>query len=791
MGLVVGQAAHAQPAGPRDVRAQIEASRLDLGQIDAALQRESLDDKRLGDLRARLQPIDDAIAEIVAREQPRADDIKARLDQLGPVPDASKGQQDSPEVAKERMEQQKQWKDADETLRLAKASALRVEQIAQAIAERRRQNFTRQILAQHASIVSPWLWLDVTKSLPADTRALHFLSTQWVETIFQNLDWYEALVLVLLALSAVVLAPRARQWVLSGTLSQAVKDVAEEQPELSRLSKVMLALRMLLLHAVVPALGLRLIYMLLDRFDLLPGRAEAVLEALLTSLAFFAFMNGLSSAVFAPGRQQWRLFAIENDKALEIWRLIRAVTLVVVLGRCVESIHAAIVASLPLTNLTKGLFSVAVALLIARGLRRIFGGPSAAHPETHGGLSDLPLRLAAWLAVIAILGAALIGFVPLASFLVSQVVWLSILGMLAVLALVLIEEVIGAGLSATGLLGRRVRAATGLNASSLDQFSVLGAGLVRLLLFIALGMVALAPWGVDSANFGNNLKAAFFGFQVGGVTISLSTLAVAIVLFLVGFFITRAIQNWLDTRYLPHTRLDPGLRNSIRTIFGYVGIVLAAIVALSQLGFSLDKLTIVAGALSVGIGFGLQSIVNNFVSGLILLWERPIRVGDWIVVGDEQGMVKHINVRATEIETFDRASLIIPNAEFISGRVKNWMHADRTGRVIIPVNIDYMAEPEQVQEVLLAAANAHREVFSEPKPMVIFKNLGESGLDFELRCFCDVGSMATTRSELLFDIFKRLRDANISIPYPTRRLEITNFPPMVAPPPVVEPDPKP
>ena len=197
-----------------------------------------------------------------------------------------------------------------------------------------------------------------------------------------------------------------------------------------------------------------------------------------------------------------------------------------------------------------------------------------------------------------------------------------------------------------------------------------------------------------------NLKAAFFGFQVGGVTISLSTIAIALALFIAGFVATRAVQNWLDTHYLPHTGLDIGLSNSIRTIFGYVGVVIAGMVALSQLGFSLEKLTIVAGALSVGIGFGLKSIVENFVSGLILLWERPIRVGDWIVIGNEQGTVKRINVRATEIETFDRASLIIPNAEFISGRVKNWVHADRTARIIIPVNVDYKADPTKCRSFL-------------------------------------------------------------------------------------------
>ena len=153
-----------------------------------------------------------------------------------------------------------------------------------------------------------------------------------------------------------------------------------------------------------------------------------------------------------------------------------------------------------------------------------------------------------------------------------------------------------------------------------------------------------------------SLQAAFFGFRIGDVTISLSSIALAVFLFAVALAITRALQHWLDQRFLPSTQLDTGLRNSIRTSLGYVGFLIAAIIGLGQVGLDFQKLAIVAGALSVGIGFGLQSIVNNFVSGLIILWERAIRVGDWVVVGDEQGYVRRINVRSTEIETFDRAT---------------------------------------------------------------------------------------------------------------------------------------
>ncbi|KAF0228009.1 MAG: mechanosensitive ion channel [Beijerinckiaceae bacterium] len=773
-GVLALGAAGAQ--GVKEIRAPLEAGRLEISQIEAALQRETLDDKRLADLRARLEPIVHAVDEIIQREQPRADEIKARIEKLGPAPDAAKSETESADVSKDRTEQQQRWREADETLRLSRALALRIDQMKEAIADRRRQNFTRQILLQGASLASPLLWIDVSKAMPGDFRAFRFLMLQWAETILANLQWFEMIVLALLAFIAFAGIPRARQWVRSGSFGFAEGD--EPGAPLSRFGKALVALRMVLLNAIAPAGIFYLVYWLFQSFALLPGRADPVMEAMATGAAFVFGMSGLAAGLLSPKRPERRLLDVPDSMAIEFWHMIRAAALVVAVGKVFDTMQAAIVASLPLTVATKGIFAVLFAGIVARGLKRAFRAEPGVgeEPEPRATSSLLPLRLTLFGATFAIFLSALLGYVSLAGFLVNQVIWLTILGLVALLILVFVEEVLAIGLSSKGVFGSRVREMTGLTAGSLDQVSVLGAGLARLVLIVALAMLALAPWGLDSSNLVGNLKAAFFGFQVGGITISLSNIAAALVLFAVGVVATRAIQNWLDTNYLPHTGLDLGLRNSIRTIFGYVGVIIAAMVALAHLGVSLEKLTLVAGALSVGIGFGLKSIVENFVSGLILLWERPIRVGDWIVIGTEQGTVKRINVRATEIQTFDRASLIIPNAEFISGRVKNWMHADRTGRIIIPVNVDYQADPAEVEKLLTDAALAHREVMSEPPPSVIFKNLGESGLDFELRCFVDVDSMATTRSDLLYDIFRRLREARIDIPYPTRRLEITNLP---------------
>ncbi|MGL5362568.1 MAG: mechanosensitive ion channel family protein, partial [Bosea sp. (in: a-proteobacteria)] len=170
-------------------------------------------------------------------------------------------------------------------------------------------------------------------------------------------------------------------------------------------------------------------------------------------------------------------------------------------------------------------------------------------------------------------------------------------------------------------------------------------------------------------------------------------------------------------------------------------------------------------ALSVGIGFGLQSVVSNFVSGLILLWERPIRVGDQIVVGEGEGIVRRINVRSTEIETFDRSTVIVPNSNLVSGVVKNRVRTDRSGRVVIQLAVPRNSDPELVRRVLLDAANANREVMSEPQPRVFFRKINETVLDFELFCVVpEVDITGTVASDLHFEIFRKLSEAGIGVP---------------------------
>jgi potassium efflux system protein len=292
-------------------------------------------------------------------------------------------------------------------------------------------------------------------------------------------------------------------------------------------------------------------------------------------------------------------------------------------------------------------------------------------------------------------------------------------------------------------------------------------------------MITLFFWGMTTEDLTGWAERYRTGFTIGDMTINFSSIGAGLFLFFIIYLATRILQWFLSSRVFPHTQMSLGVREAVLVITGYAGVTIAFFSGISAFGFDLSNLAIVAGALSVGIGFGLQAIFSNFVSGLILLFERPVKVGDWIVVGDKQGIIKRISVRATEIETFWNSSVMVPNSQLISETVTNWTLHDRVGRVDVPVGVAYGSDTEKVKEVLLKVAKEHPQVRAIPSPNVYFMNFGDSSLDFELRCFIrNIRDVFSVSSELRFAIDKAFREHHIEIPFPQRDLHIRSGVPL-------------
>ena len=264
-------------------------------------------------------------------------------------------------------------------------------------------------------------------------------------------------------------------------------------------------------------------------------------------------------------------------------------------------------------------------------------------------------------------------------------------------------------------------------------------------------------------------------FQLGQTWISPATIVQFVVVGGIVVLFSRLVRRLLRTRVLAHTKLEIGLQYAIARIVSYVVLVLGFAVGLETVGVDLKSLAFIAGALGVGIGFGLQNIVSNFVSGLIILGERPIQIGDRVDLGDNTvGRVMHIGARATHVLTNDNIMIIVPNSEFISGRVVNWTHVDPRVRFRVGVGVGYGSDVRVVEKLLLEVAAAHKHVLKDPAPSVVFKEFGDSLLNFELRVWSAemAHNQGALESQLNFAIWEKFKQHNIEIPFPQRDLHV-------------------
>jgi potassium-dependent mechanosensitive channel len=754
--ILLAGAAFAQNQKPLD----LDAARAALAAIDSTLKNPNLNEADLQKLRGDNDPLGITLQAAISNLTPAFDASTKRLAELTPKSKDQDNKAAAPPddaAAAELQAEQKRHDELDSKLRAARAMLLQVDDNTAHLVERRRELFASQTFERASSVFNPQFWISVSREIPDNARAMRALLGDWASGVAGSVTAAQALLgagaVVLLVLLAIPLRWAARR---------VVDRDAQARP--TRLQKTLAAILTIITLGSLPTLGLWGLSAALAFLHPSSPRLEGVFEAAFQGARLLIGMNALGWAMLAPRAEAWRIIPVGDRAARVIFGAVLAVVAVWAVERLIEPAADAIF-SFNLAVAARALGALIVALIAAHALRRL---AAPFHAETTAQVDSLAsFRTVGWIATFVLFLATAMGYVAFAAFLINQAIFLTGLGCVLYLIDAAIHDGAETLLKPEAPVGARLVTMLGLRRNVLAQIVVIFQGIVRLLILIVAAAAVLEPWGVQSQDLYTTLRSAYFGFAVGGVTLSVSSIVAALVIFALVIFATRLLQGWLAERYLPNTRLDAGVSNSISTIVGYVGTVVAALFAASQVGMDTQKLAIVAGALSVGIGFGLQTIANNFVSGLILLWERGIRVGDWIVVGADQGFVRRINARATEIETFDRSTVIVPNANLVTGVVKNWVYNDRIGRILIAINVAFETDVEKAREILIAAAKAQSEVLKIPAPTVLFVEFGDWALRLNLICFVDdVLAGDRVKSEINFDILRRLREANIRIPYP-------------------------
>ena len=287
------------------------------------------------------------------------------------------------------------------------------------------------------------------------------------------------------------------------------------------------------------------------------------------------------------------------------------------------------------------------------------------------------------------------------------------------------------------------------------------------IIWVITVLVLLAVWGVSVDLLLARVKSFLVGFNIDGIHISITSILLGLLSFFILISLFKILKNSFINGKLSKIEMDSGVRNSIVSSISFLGFIISGLIAIAVMGGSLSSITIIAGALSFGVGLGLQNMVSNLAAGMIILWERPIKIGDWVIINGQEGIVRKINIRSTELETWDKSAVIIPNSDIIAKSLINYTYYGRTGRIIVKISVDYKSNITQVQQTLLEIAASTPDVLTLPAPSVSFTNLGENSLEFQLNCYtADVFKRSAISNDLRKKIVNRFQDLKINIPYP-------------------------
>jgi len=710
--------------------------------------------------------------------QPQLVRLDEQLAQLGTP---AEGTAEPPELAAQRRTITKQRDGLAASVAQAKTSAVRAQQLATDIDQQRAAQRTEELGQKVASPLSPALWSKVAERLPIDIARVAPLAKQGRDTLIAAVranGWGTPL--LGLAAALVMMFP-LRLWLRR--LGR--RFAASERAPDGRLRRSGLAMWLLLVGTLLPGYAVVVFIASLNAIGAIAPRLQNVADGVEQATFAAAFIAALSACLLVPKRPSWRLLNLDDTAALKLRKyawgaaaLAWLSTVLVAIDQATRTSDVTTVALDGVIALTYLGLIMAMLVTLARLHRRQTAEAEAKLEAQADGLTvSTPVRRSSWLvlarvagniAVVAAIIATLLGYVNFAKFVNQQLIGGSIVVLAATLLFKFVDDLSTWMLNADSKVGQTILLSTGLSVSRLEQAGVLLSAMLRTLVVLVALLALAAPFG-NVGTIVERIASLSNGIEINkDLTLQPGRIVTGVLVLLVGMGLTQLLQRWLTDTYLPKTELDLGARNSISTIAGYVGIILVGLWALTAMGLNLKNLALLVSALSVGIGFGLQAIIQNFVSGLILLAERPVKIGDWVKLGDQEGDIRRINVRSTEIQVGDRSTLIVPNSELITKTIRNMTMGNNQGRIQIQFAVPPSTDVGNLRQALLDAYTAHTSVLKQPAPTVYIDSI--AGGQITINSFAYVASprqVYATRSDLYFSLLQILAERNIPLSTPT------------------------
>ena len=680
-------------------------------------------------------------------------EVRTQVEQLGKPP--ADGQQETAAIAQQRRQLAAQLARLEAVQKNYTLINVEAEQAQGRLIQTQRSQFLQRIFQPGRSILDPRLWLSMAKGTADFWHALtvrlkNSLANNYSTQNYSYLAILPAGLLGLWVLTTIALPRLANAMGL-------LRFQPRQESGLLRLWRVVWGVAKLLLLAYLCYFLLRVS---LEAAGLMTSELLQFTEFAARGLFPAVLQGGIAYFVTSPDHPERRLIAIDSPAARLLTVLVIMASLVYGFGEEISKLAGSYNLPVSFTIGQSAFSSLVLIILVGFGLlivRRQAAKNLADGQQPYYLAWFLRLLPVLWVLLVISALALIFGFIALAYFIAGNLLTTAILIVVFGILHAFADALAKSMLATDTRPGAFIRQVSGWSEQGIGRLVLVFRTIADALLVVLSVSSLLALWTVVLFDFSTVVSSIGEGFKLGNITISPGGLSVAFLVLALGILATRYFTRWLDRRVLGETHLDKGVQNSLRAATSYLGYFLALAFSLSAAGVEFSNVAIVAGALGVGIGFGLQSIVNNFVSGLILLAERPVRVGDWVAIADGEGIVKKINVRSTEIETFDSCTIIVPNSNLITQAVRNWTHRDSVGRFAVNVSFNHKSDAEFLAKTLHDIVANHPKIMRHPGPQVQLAKISTVGLEFDLRGHAtDVFDAAQIASDIRMAISKAI-----------------------------------